>query len=1223
MHLLAAAAGSVDEGQEPVDLGQSPADIVFISAADTELAALATARSEMTQPPELRLASMMHLQHPMSVDLHIDACASKAKLVVARVLGGASYWKYGFEQYAARLADAGVAFAALPGDDKPDPDLRLFSTVSDQDYDALWAYLVEGGPKNAVNFLSYCQFVIAQAPAPQAAEPLLRAGVYWPGDGISDLSAAQAHWTQDAPIVPVIFYRALVQGAGLNPINRMVKALRLAGLNPLPIFVASLKDPISVATLDQLFQAAPPAVILNCTSFAVGNPHGDSSPNNPLTAVSARQAPVLQVVLAASTESSWEEGLNGLSARDIAMNVALPEVDGRILSRAISFKGEAFFDEATECPIATYKARGDRVTFVAALAANWASLRRTAPAQRQVALILANYPNKDGRLANGVGLDTPASAVHALALLQQAGYDVKNAPETSAELMEQIMAGPTNWLTDRATRTGGVLLPIADYMAHYQTLPYELRAQLEERWGAPESDPFFDPNDGGFKLSILRFGNVTLGLQPARGYNIDPVETYHSPDLIPPHNYLAFYFWIRHHQKAQATVHMGKHGNLEWLPGKALALSDSCLPEAILGPMPHIYPFIVNDPGEGTQAKRRAQAVIIDHLTPPLTRAETYGPLRDLEALVDEYYEAAGIDPRRIEHLRREILTLTAASGLDKDIGFEGHETGDLAKLDAYLCDLKEAQIRDGLHIFGQTPEGVQLRDLTIALARIPRGSGQGADASLLRAMAGDLALGFDPLDCDLAAPWTGDKPAPLSDITAERWRSTGDTVERLELLAQALIDGTRDAPGRQSAQVMAHIRQNISPNVAACGPMEAQGLLTALDGKFVPPAPSGAPTRGRLDVLPTGRNFYSVDSRAVPTPTAWALGWKSANLLIDKHLQDHGDWPRALLLTAWGTANMRTGGDDIAQCLALMGVKPKWDSANRRVTGFEVIPASTLGRPRVDVTLRISGFFRDAFPGLIDLVDSAARAVLALDEPEDVNPAKSNGAGARVYGSKPGAYGAGLQALIDERIWDSQADFGKAYLEWGSYAYGKGRQGARDRSGFETRLGQVDAIVQNQDNREHDLLDSDDYYQFEGGAAAAVQSLQGQARPIYHNDHSRPERPLIRSLDDEMARVIRSRVLNPKWIDGVKRHGYKGAFEIAATVDYMFAFAATTGAVKSHHFDAIEAAFLEDDDTRDFIAEANAPALREIAQRLQEAIDRDLWQPRSNSAQARIAGLL
>jgi cobaltochelatase CobN len=959
----------------------------------------------------------------------------------------------------------------------------------------------------------------------------------------------------------------------------------------------------------------------------VGNPHGDGSPDNPLTLPSAFKAPIFQVVLSGSTEQNWEEGLSGLSARDIAMNVALPEVDGRILSRAVSFKGEAFFDEATECPIATYKARGDRISFVANLAFNWTNLRRTAASERQVALVVANYPNKDGRLANGVGLDTPASAIYVLRHMQQAGYDVQDLPVDSADLMAQVMAGPTNWLTNRADRIGGETLSLAHYLEQYQSLPYALRTRIEERWGGPRADPFFEPDtttaEGGFKLSILRFGNVTIGLQPARGYNIDPTETYHSPDLVPPHNYLAFYFWLRHSQGAHAIVHLGKHGNLEWLPGKALALSEECLPEAILGPMPHIYPFIVNDPGEGTQAKRRTQAVIIDHLTPPLTRAETYGPLRDLEALVDEYYEAAGIDPRRLDYLRREILTLTATSGLDKDIGFKGEETGDLAKLDAYLCDLKEAQIRDGLHIFGQTPEGQQLRNLTIALARIPRGSGKGCDASLLRSMADDLDLQFDPLDCDFAALWQGPKPNSLVHLSDDIWRSNGDTVERLELLAQHLMDTTAQAPGKKSSEVLAHIHNDISPKLANCGPSEIDGLLKALSGQFVSPAPSGAPTRGRLDVLPTGRNFYSVDSRAVPTPTAWALGWKSANMLIDKHLQDNGDWPRALLLTAWGTANMRTGGDDIAQCLALMGVKPKWDSANRRVTGFEVIPASTLGRPRVDVTLRISGFFRDAFPGLIDLVDSAARAVLALDEAQDINPAKANGAGARVYGSKPGAYGAGLQALIDERIWNSQADFGAAYLEWGSYAYGEGRAGHKDREGFEARLTQVEAIVQNQDNREHDLLDSDDYYQFEGGAAAAVASLQGHSRPIYHNDHSRPERPVIRTLDDEMARVIHSRVLNPKWIDGVKRHGYKGAFEIAATVDYMFAFAATTGAVKSHHFDAVEAAFLEDDDTKDFISNANAPALREIAERLQEAIDRGLWQPRSNSARARIAALL
>lgn len=1228
MHLLAATPGSIDDGKEPVDLGQSPADVVFISAADTELAALSTARSEMAAPPGLRLANLTHLQHPMSVDLHLDHCATRSRLVIARVLGGVGYWKYGAEQYAARCAEAGVPLALLPGDDKPDAELRDLSTVEDADYDALWGYLVEGGPENAANFLNYAKAMLEDGERPEAARPLLRAGVYWPGAGVADLDAAKANWQTGAPVVPLVFYRALVQGAGLNPINRLVKALLRAGLNPLPVFVASLKDPVSVATLEHLFTQAPPSVILNCTSFAVGSPHeGDSGPANPLTMPEAEGAPVFQVVLAGSSEEAWAEGLSGLSARDIAMNVALPEVDGRVLSRAVSFKGEAFFDEATECPIATYRAQGDRVEFVAELARNWAGLRSTPEGQRKLALVLANYPNKDGRLANGVGLDTPAGTVHVLRLLAEAGYRVTDMPQDSDALMRAVMAGPTNWLTDRAEREGGVHLPLAEYRTAYGQLPWALRETMELRWGAPEADPFFIPGAGGdghFALSVLEFGNVVVGVQPARGYNIDPTDTYHSPDLVPPHNYLAFYIWLRQKFGAQAIVHMGKHGNLEWLPGKAVALSGDCWPEAVLGPVPHVYPFIVNDPGEGTQAKRRAQAVIVDHLTPPLTRAETYGPLRDLEALVDEYYEAAGVDPRRITHLRREILSLSAATGLDKDVGLTGEdEDGDLARLDAYLCELKEAQIRDGLHVFGQSPEGRLERDLTIALLRVPRGQGKGGDASIIRALAEDLELGFDPLDCDMAARWDGPRPEVLEGLAPGTWRSAGDTVERLEALAARLLEGEARPQGPQSGAVMAHVDSHVRPALRACGPDEGRGLLTALAGRFVAPGPSGAPTRGRLDTLPTGRNFYSVDSRAVPTPTAWALGWKSANLLIEKHLQTHGDWPRTMLLTAWGTANMRTGGDDIAQAMALMGVKPRWDSANRRVTGFEVLPQGVLGRPRVDVTLRISGFFRDAFPQLIALFDSAARAVMEMDEPEDLNPAAARasreGVSARVYGAKPGAYGAGLQALIDERLWADKADLAEAYLTWGSYAYGTAEEGQPDREGFEARLRQTEAIVQNQDNREHDLLDSDDYYQFEGGAAAAVSTLQGQDRPIYHNDHSRPERPVIRTLEDEIGRVVRSRVVNPKWIEGVKRHGYKGAFEIAATVDYLFAFAATTGAVRSHHFDLVEAAFVEDEETRDFIAEHNAPALREIAERLAEAIERGLWMPRSNSARARI----
>ncbi|MEO8531352.1 MAG: cobaltochelatase subunit CobN, partial [Deltaproteobacteria bacterium] len=811
-----------------------------------------------------------------------------SKLVVARVLGGMGYWRHGVEQYAARLAELGVPLALLPGDDKPDPDLQALSTVSNDDYAALWAYLVEGGPANAGSFLSYTKALLTGAEKPAPARPLLKSGIYWPGIGPSDLAAVRQNWSGEG-IVPIVFYRALLEGAGLSPINQLVKALMRQGLNPLPIFVASLKDPLSAETLASIFNQVPPDVILTTTAFAVGEGH------NPL----AGDAPVFQVVLAATSAEVWAESTAGLSPRDVAMNVALPEVDGRILSRAISFKGEAFFDDATECPIVAYQADGERCGFVAELAANWVSLRRTAAADKRVGLILANYPNRDGRLANGVGLDTPAATVHVLNLLRDAGYVVENAPADSAALMEQVLAGPTNWLTDRTERKGGERLPLADYLSAYKDLPYAVRQQIEVQSGAPEADPFL--SDGAFALSILRFGNVVVGVQPARGYNIDPTETYHSPDLVPPHHYLAFYFWLRHTFGTHALVHMGKHGNLEWLPGKATALSNECWPEVVLGPTPHVYPFIVNDPGEGTQAKRRAQAVIIDHLTPPLTRAESYGPMRDLEALVDEYYDAQALDPRRAAHLRTQIKDLAETTGIAKDAGLEGD---DLTKLDAWLCELKEAQIRDGLHIFGQSPSGTLERDLTIALLRVPRGDGKGANASLLRALATDLRLGFDPLDCEMAQPWTGPRPDVLRGD--DLWRTNGDTVERLELLSQRLLDGEQ-SPGTASTAVLDYAKSQIRPTLASCGPAEGDGLLTALAGRFVQPGPSGAPTRGRPDVLPTGRNFYSVDSRAVPTPAAWVLGWKSASLLVEKHLQTEGDWPRAMLITAWGTSNMRT----------------------------------------------------------------------------------------------------------------------------------------------------------------------------------------------------------------------------------------------------------------------------------------------------------------------------
>ncbi|HYM03017.1 MAG TPA: cobaltochelatase subunit CobN [Stellaceae bacterium] len=1243
MHLLATRPGTVSDGSAAVDLAQTPGDIVVLSAADSEIACLAAAQRRLTQCdatwPRLRLASLLKLGHNYSVDLYCDAVLARARLIVVRVLGGKGYWSYGVERVAALCRERGIGLALLSGDDQPDAELAALSTLSGDVLHRLWRYLAEGGSTNAEHFLRCAASLIGHETDYREPLPLLRAGLYWPGHDHLDLATIRASWTAQAPVAAIVFYRALVQGGNTAPIDALIAALAERGLNPLPIFVMSLRDPQSAAILGEALADAPPDIVLNGTGFAIATP-GTTRQAGPFDVA---DCPVLQIIFAGGDEASWRAGTRGLDARDIAMNVALPEVDGRIITRALSFKSPPHRDPATEADLVDYRAVPDRIAFVADLARNWTRLRRTPPAARRVVLVLANYPNRDGRIGNGVGLDTPASTIEVLRALDAAGYRVTDIPESGDALIARLLEGPTN-STEGHGRPADERFSRGDYAAFFASLPRTVQDKVNARWGAPEADPFFRESRldcGSFAIPAIRCGNVAVAVQPARGYNIDPAASYHDPDLVPSHGYLAFHAWIADGMRAHAVVHMGKHGNLEWLPGKALALSSECFPEVSLGPLPHLYPFIVNDPGEGTQAKRRAQAVVIDHLTPPLTRADSYGRLAELERLVDEYYAAAGSDPRRLTLLRSQILDLLRATGLDRDCGIAGGDADEtaLGKLDGYLCELKEMQIRDGLHVFGRTPLGDQLVDLIVALTRLPRGSAPN-QASLIRALADDLELGFDPLAADLGAIWSGPRPKALAADGA--WRLTGDTVERLETLARRLVAGSQLPAKRwhRTSAVIDWIAETLRPAVIACGDAEMGGLLRGLAGRFVAPGPSGAPTRGRPDVLPTGRNFYSVDTRAVPTPAAWQLGWKSAQLLVARHAQEHGSYPRRLALSAWGTSNMRTGGDDVAQALALMGVRPSWEPASGRVTGFEVMPASVLDRPRVDVTLRVSGFFRDAFPNLIDLVDSAARAVAALDEPPDVNPlaatvvadqaaleakgisaaAAARRAGHRVFGSKPGAYGAGLQALIDERGWRDERDLAEAYLAWGGYAYGSGAHGAAEHALFRERLGGVEAVVQNQDNREHDILDSDDYYQFEGGLAAAVRHVAGAAPVVYHNDHSRPETPKIRTLEEEVARVVHARAVNPKWLAGVMRHGYKGGFEMAATVDYLFAFAATTRSVRDHHFDAVFDAYLDDPDVRGFLERHNPDALAEIAARLGEAIDRGLWRPRRNSPRDRLA---
>jgi len=1381
MHRISATPGGWNPQAEGVIfIEQTPAPIVFLTTADTDIQTLGASISQLAEGfPALRVVNLLQLQQQLSIDIYAENVLAFAQVIIVRLLGGRSYWSYGLEVVQETVQQTGAALIVLPGDDRPDPDLISHSTVSLVAVNQVWRYLTEGGVENFVNALKFvAEVCLGQTHNPPPPQPVPRVGLYpwhigtrdWglgtgeeghgdmaargQGDASTKLSASssqsrikvalEAHQRCDPKSkIGLLFYRAHYLAGNTAPIDALCQALAKRQLEPVPVFVSSLRDPDVQEELLSYFQPKEGSgigLLLNTTSFSLAKLDTETPQ---LELWSRLDVPVLQVILSGGTVEQWDCQFQGLTPRDTAMNVALPEVDGRIISRAVSFKSVQTRNPLLETDIVVYEPVRDRIEFVADLAANWVRLRQTPPAERHIALILANYPNRDGRLANGVGLDTPASCVEILKALQQAGYRLSDIPETGDALIQRLTAGVTNDPEGRELRLVQQQLSVEEYQRYFDTLPPEVQKGIGDRWGILEqeketSDSRFPIPDSSFAISGIQLGNVFVGIQPSRGYDIDPSLNYHAPDLEPTPAYLAFYYWLRQHFGAQAVVHVGKHGNLEWLPGKSVALSGNCYPEVALGAMPHLYPFIVNDPGEGSQAKRRSQAVIIDHLTPPMTRAELYGPLQQLEGLIDEYYEAQSLDPSRLPVISDRITQLIVQEQLHRDLGIEIESSVGakaslplleefLTRADGYLCELKEAQIRDGLHIFGQCPQGRQLRDLMVAIARHP-GMGH---LGLTRALAEDRGLDFDPLTADpsLVLPGVGE-----GEDKVVSHRIVGDVIEELEEQAAELVEQliqdcnhrwTQMNTDNQSLSICVHPRASAvkkiqnSPLKKATKQeldwisdrllpalqqtnQELSQLLRGLDGRYVPSGPSGAPTRGRPEVLPTGRNFYSVDIRAIPTETAWDVGRKAAEVLIERYTQENGEYPKTLGLSVWGTSTMRTGGDDLAEALALLGVQPVWDYPSRRVVDFEILPVSVLGRPRVDVTLRISGFFRDAFPNLIDLFDQAVIAVAALDEPPEQNPLASQvkqeqeqweaaGLGKeeaqmrsryRIFGSKPGAYGAGLQGLIEAQNWTDEQDLARAYINWSSYAYTStppracfqtspsdsdppksplkrgtltefsplvsnvppyqgGIRGVRSWGGsgglktvsqgkteevvapprtpgalggvaapeaFELRLKQMQVVLHNQDNREHDLLDSDDYYQFQGGLTAAVRALTGKNPQTYFGDNSIPENPKVRQLREEIARVYRSRVVNPKWIEGVMRHGYKGAFEMAATVDYLFAYDATANCVEDHMYQGVAEAYLFNPAVQEFIQKKNPWALRDMAERLLEANQRGLW---------------
>ncbi|NYZ15168.1 cobaltochelatase subunit CobN [Azospirillum sp. RWY-5-1] len=1086
MHVVFRERHGLEETDTPTDLGQEPADLVVLSFSDSDLGAFAAGWHRAGGAlPSLRLANLAALRHPLSVDTYIEKTLAGAKGILIRLIGGVPYWAYGLAQVEQMARRRGIALAVLPGDGRPDPQLDAASTLPPSTLARLARLCETGGAVAAQAALAQLALAagLYAGPVP-GSKALPEVGGWTPADAIA-CPAAFAAAPGDRPRVLVVFYRTYLAAHDLEPVEALFAALEARGFAPFGLFAPSLKAPGAAGWLARWAGALAPAAIVNVTAFSAR----DGDRGSPLDAAGV---PVFQVALATSTRAAWEGAARGLSPADLAMHVVLPEVDGRLFAGVVSFKEATERDAALGFARMVHRAEPERVGAVADRVAAWVRLQTLPAAETRLALVLSTYPGKEHRMAHAVGLDALASADAMLADLATAGY----------------ATGPAGPLAD-ALSTGSLSWPLADYRMALTALPPALRSDLEVAWGDPEEDS--DCRDGIFRFRAVRRGNALVALQPERGEPRVRDGEYHDLSRVPRHAYVAFYLWMRRAERIDALVHIGAHGTLEWLPGKAVALSAACWPEALTGDLPVVYPFIVNDPGEAAQAKRRLGAVTVGHIPPPLRRGAGSDRLARLEALLDEFSNADGLDPKRRERLHADIREEARAAGVEEDLGL-GPEMGTveaITRIDRFVCDVKDSRFGDGLHVFGRAP-------------------------------AGD-------------------------------W-----------------------------------------PEAARCAEAERDGLLAALDGRRVAAGPSGSPWRGRADVLPTGRNLFTTDPRAVPSRAAYAQGVRLAEELLRRHLQDHGDWPRGLVVDLWGSATMRTGGEEFAMALHLLGAKPVWDEESGRVAGVEILPLAVLDRPRIDVTLRVSGLFRDVFPTLSTLFGQAVRALGARDEPAEMNPYAGEAAPRRVYGPAPGGYGLGLGDAAEDFSESGRARAGEAWLDASQWAL-NGADAARDRAGIEARVAGADAFVHLQDLPETDLLLAADYAAHEAGFAAA-KALTGGRAALYHLDATDAQAPRARSLGEEVARVVRGRAANPAWIAGMMRHGFRGAGEIAATLDHMAAFAHLAGAVPAHLFDLYHDATLGRDDVRAFLKAENPAALAAMEERFAALHAAGLWRTRRNS---------
>ena len=1163
--------------------------IALLSTSDTDLLSARASGADYV------LANPARPGHQSMAET-IEGC----DLVVGRILGSPHDLCSGFT----RVAATGVPVVVLGGESQPSAELMELSTVPMGVAAEAHRYLAEGGPANLAQlhaFLSDTVLLTGEGFDPPAPVPV------W----------GMAERPSDRPRVGVLYYRAHEISGNNAFALALCDAIDATGSAVgVPVFAGSLRS-----APEELYDALGTLDALVVTVLAAGgsvpaeaSACGDDEAWD-VRRMAALDIPVLQGLCLTSSRAEWEESDDGVSPLDYATQIAIPEFDGRISTAPFSFK------EIDPDGLPTYVPDPERCERVARIAVNHARLRHTPNDEKRLALLLSAYPTKHARIGNAVGLDTPVSTIRLLRRLRDHGYDLGSHDDPVLPLLDLdddtaagdaiihalIAAGGQDeeWLTSAQLSDAHVRITPEEYDAWTADLPADLRAEMTEAWGAAPGTLFVN-DDGELALATLRAGNVVILIQPPRGFGENPVAIYHDPDLPPSHHYLGAYRWLEHGFGADAVVHLGKHVSMEWLPGKNAALSASCGPDAAIGNLPLVYPFLVNDPGEGAQAKRRAHATIVDHLVPPMARAESYGDIARLEGLLEEYDKISAMDPAKLPAIRGEIWQLMHAAQLHRDLGLEERPDDEefddfLLHVDGWLCEIKDAQIRDGLHVLGAAPVGEARVNLVLSILRAGQvWGGVGNAVPGLRAALG-LVDGAGSTETDL--------------VEAQA-RGLVEALDKADWDPAVVEDLHGDEDVRR---VLTFAATQVVPRLARTTD-ELDAVLHALDGGYVAAGPSGSPLRGLVNVLPTGRNFYTVDPRAVPSRLAWETGQRMADSLVAKHLEETGTHPTSVGLSVWGTSAMRTSGDDVAEVLALLGVRPEWDAESRRVSTLAVVPLEELDRPRIDVTVRISGFFRDAFPHVVAMLDDAVRMVAALDEPADRNFVRAHyladlaehgddrRASTRIFGSKPGSYGAGILQVIESGTWRDDQDLAEVYTAWGGFAYGRGLDGAPAADDMRANYRRITVAAKNVDSAEHDIADSDDYFQYHGGMVATVRALTGTAPKAYVGDSTSPDAIRTRTLAEETARVFRARVVNPRWIAAMQRHGYKGAFELAATVDYLFVFDATAGVVHDWMYEALAQEYVLDEANQQFLRTSNPWALRGIVERLHEAADRGLW---------------